>query len=194
MNLADIVAGMLDAPGAGLRAVDDLARAIQRIRWFSAVGKPLTAEAAAAIDALLSVNGAAGTEILRADSWSWSRWLHDRHRHDGAIEREFALELRHLRALGAAKHGADLLDAVVADVTGLAYATAHGAAAGAALLGGVRDPQVAKLAAEDVRHTVHGAGLALAAGVPYHAFVAWLGILETGYWPIGTVDGKFWVF
>ena len=194
MNLASVVAGIQGEPGQELRALDALARAVSRTRWFSAAGRPLSPSALAAANAVLEGIMAAGAEIRQADSWSRSRWLYRKHREDGVTVAEFAMECDRLRVQAAARHSVDLLDALLADVTSLAYDTAHGAAAGATLLAGVRDPDVAKLAASEVEDTALGAGLAIAAGAPDHLFVHWLALLEAGHWPIGTIDGAFWVF
>ncbi|HLY58790.1 MAG TPA: hypothetical protein VKS60_24725 [Stellaceae bacterium] len=194
MNLADVVAGARGSPGEGLRALDALARAISRTRWFSAAGRPLSPASLAAANAVLEGVMAAGAEIRQADSWSRSRRLYDRHHEDGAIAAEFVMECRNLRQWAEARNSADLLQALLADVRSLAYDTAHGAAAGATLLAGVRDRDVARLAASEAGDTALGAGLAIAAGATDHPFVHLLALLEAGHWPIGTVDGVFWIF
>jgi hypothetical protein len=63
-----------------------------------------------------------------------------------------------------------------------------------ALMAGVRDGSLVRLAALEAERATRIAGLALAAGESDHIFVHWLGVFESGHWPIGTIDGALRIF
>jgi hypothetical protein len=194
LNISEI-AGTIDAgPNRGLRALDELARTVGRMAWFSRVGMAPQPGCLIRIAAILSGLGAAGSAIQRAESWAQTQKLLDQHRRGGSIYVELESESARLRKAAAGLHGSGLVEAILADATETARDTAHGAAAGAALRDGVGGTDLVRHAAADAERATRMTGLALAAGESAHPFIHWLGVFEAGHWPIGIVGGAFRLF
>jgi hypothetical protein len=138
--------------------------------------------------------GRSGVPVNLCSGWSSALRLRQRHAQDSSLFRDLDRESARLQRKGASKHGADLLDALIADITGMASDTAHAAAANAALCAGLRDSAAARRATAEAEKAARYVAEALAAGEPEHEFVYWFALFEAGRWPIGTIDDVFWLF
>ncbi len=194
MALSMVTDGQVPNAGEELAAIDRLGRALLGFNWFARVGEALPQGFAEQLRSLMLRAGYENLPVQTCGSWSFACRLAVRQDALTGLVGDIAAELSRLRDLAAARHGADLLDAIVEDIIGLVSGTAHAAAVGAAILSGFHDGAGIREAARAAELASRAAILAVAAGEPLHVFVVLLGLFELGRWPIALIDGEFWIF
>ncbi|HLI13660.1 MAG TPA: hypothetical protein VKY65_18865 [Alphaproteobacteria bacterium] len=190
MQTAALVA---QAPALG--AVARFAEQIRRISWFVAVGEPLLEAELADARAYLAALGFAEASVAAVTNWAEAeRCVRDLRWDRGwwAAEEELRRELlTHVRGDGAAK----ALMAALTGVTSEATAVLLGMASTAALRRGIAQQAIDSVAAGAATQACYQAALALAAAAgDDHPFALKLRLFVAGHWPLGLVDGCFYVF
>jgi len=189
-----MTADLAAQPSAALDHVRFFADRLAHVSWFAAVGEPLSeaerddaAGYLAGLDykrvAVMAVAGwapaATLTRDVRADEW-WQR--------EEAARR--ALLDRVAGALGEARAVTALTR-----VTDKASEIVLGAAAIATTRALVADPYLARVAAGAATQAAYQGALALLAEAgDDHPFAAKFRLFTAGRWPLGVIDGSFYLF
>jgi hypothetical protein len=183
------------APEAASAELDALARS----SWFAAAGEKLTPaeceEAAAYLAALGLANPAiAGPAIAGVAGWDEAKRIADAPDWDRRWwDAEEALRRAALMH-ASARLGHDALMAALSHVTQAAADTVHGAAAIAAQRAEIADPALVRAATGAATQACYQAALALTAGAGQdHAFAVKHRLFAAGRWPLGLVEGRFFL-
>lgn len=180
---------------APLAGVARLAAGVAHVPWFSAVGEPLTAADESEARLYLYGLGIDGVRVLGVASWADARRAADHPDWDRRWwDAEEALRTALTRAAEDAFGRAALHRALTA-VGDAATDIVQGAAAVAAARSGVANPALIKSAAGAATLACHHAALARAtqSGAD-HPFTVKFRLFQAGRWPLGIVDGDFYLF
>lgn len=177
-----------------LDAVARLRRSLAHLSWFAATGEELTRadreEGARYLEGL----GITGVTVAAVASWQDAKTVAD----DPAWDRRWWDAEEEMRAALMRDALADLGEPALLDaLTGVAEAASdvvQGAAAVAAARSGTADPALIKSAAGAATQAAHLAALAAAAGAGAdHVFAVKFRLYEAGRWPLGIVNGRFYL-
>jgi hypothetical protein len=164
--------------------------------WFSMLGEPLSADelhgvrrylGGLAIEDPLPVRSvtdwASAARVIADPAWD-TRWW-------DAEQRERA----RLHTNAAAVRGERELLVALSHTLGESADAVHGAAAVAAARGGCTDPALIRAAAGAVSQALHLGTLARLAGEDdLHPFSVKHALFAGGHWPLGIVNGHYYVF
>lgn len=194
MHLVGQENAVTGAATARLDAIMRLVLGIPHASWFSAGGDPLTGAERDEADTYLAALGRGDVVVAAVSGWNdakqvasdpaWDRaWWEEEDRQRAALWRD---------ALGEIPEEA--LHRALSQVVDAATSTLQGAAAVAATRAGIANAGLIKSAAGAASQACHQAALALAANAgPDHAFAVKLRIFEAGRWPLGIVDGRYFL-
>ena len=173
-----------------------LLASLAEVAWFGRLGLPLTVVDQSVARAYLHALGYAkdtavtgvgrwdeAERIAREPAWDRQWWTREE------VERE------RLMSLAMAKLGRTVLLDRLSAATELASEMIHAAAASAAERDGVADTALVHAASGAAAMALHEAALVPLAGQgSEHVFVRKYTLFAAGRWPLGTVNGVFYLF
>jgi len=176
-------------------AVDRFAEHIRSISWFVAVGEPLLDAERSDAHRYLEALGLDSMEVAQAKDWTEAESIVRDPRWD---RRWWDAEERARRSLVAeagAAHGMGALMSVLSQVTNEATGIVLGMASTAALRAGTTRQAIAAVAAGAATQACYQAALALTADADdTHPFAIKRRLFEAGRWPLGVIDGVYYLF
>ncbi len=170
-------------------ALDQLLATIPDVKWFAALGRPLSPAHRRDAEAWLKGIGYAGYPLSPAKTWRAARRIAsnpDWERGWWQAEEKLRLSLlRRAEKRNGRKRAMELLTEVALG--------AHDAALTAARKK-IPDASFSAAAAGAATQACYQGTLAFLAGEPDHAFSAKLGLFLGGRWPLGILGGKAYIF
>ena len=183
------------ASDQALAAVERFAARVRSISWFAAVGEPLLDSERAESLRYLKALGLDSVEVAPAKNWADAERVA---RHPRRDRRWWDAEEAAGRALFAEAEvgrGRDLLLGALSLVLSEATNIVLGMASTSALRAGVVEHAIAAVAAGAATHACFQTGLALGAQAgETHPFAIKRRLFEGGRWPLGVVEGVFYIF
>jgi hypothetical protein len=164
--------------------------------WFFMVGEPLgSTETEQVVQYLRGLGLDDTVSIERPTDWSSAGTLIKDTRWDARWWEAEQREAKRLHELAARELGADELSRRLAKALERSMNGVHGAAAVQAARGGCSDPALIRAAAGAAGHALHLAEVARLSGESAaHPFLLKQALFAGGRWPLGIVNGSYYLF
>lgn len=175
--------------------LSEFAAGLSAVSWFAAVGDPPTAAEPETAASYLAGLGLSDVDLAWAADWAQAEALTN---DAGWSDAWWQAEDRARQDLLGPAHdrlGERPLMAALDRIMRTASDAVMGPAAMAAARAGVADQALIRVAAGAATQACYQAGLALAAeAASDHPFRVKFRLFQSGRWPLGLIDGRFYVF